>query len=92
VTGHPYGPNEERGLHRSVDGGATFKRVLYVNDRIGAPEVQIDPQHPNVIYAGMWQRQEAPWRTDRGSAPTAASIVRRMAEIRDEADWTGAAG
>jgi photosystem II stability/assembly factor-like uncharacterized protein len=36
VTGHPYGPNEERGLRRSVDGGATFRRVLYVNDRIGA--------------------------------------------------------
>ncbi len=61
VTGHPYGPNEERGLYRSVDGGATFKRVLFVNDRTGASEVQIDPQHPNVIYAGMWQRQEAPW-------------------------------
>ena len=61
MTGHPYGPNEEHGLHRSVDGGATFKRVLYVNDRIGASEVQIDPQHPDVIYAGMWQRQEAPW-------------------------------
>src|SRR5260370_16079858 len=61
VTGQPYGPNEERGLYRSVDGGATFKRVLYVNDRTGASEVQIDPQHPNVIYAGMWQRQEAPW-------------------------------
>src|SRR5271168_4334211 len=61
VTGHPYGPNEERGLYRTVDGGATFKRVLYVNDRTGASEVQIDPQHPNVIYAGMWQRQEAPW-------------------------------
>ena len=61
VTGHPYGPNEERGLYRSLDGGATFKRVLYVNDKTGASEVQIDPQRPNVIYAGMWQRQEAPW-------------------------------
>jgi photosystem II stability/assembly factor-like uncharacterized protein len=61
VTGHPYGPNEERGLYRTVDGGSTFKRVLYVNDRTGASEVQIDPQHPNVIYAGMWQRQDAPW-------------------------------
>ncbi len=61
VTGHPYGPNEERGLYLSRDGGATFKRVLYTNDRTGASEVQIDPQHPNVIYAGMWQRQEAPW-------------------------------
>ena len=61
VTGHPYGPNEERGLYRSLDGGKSFKRVLYVSPKTGASEVQIDPQHPNVIYAGMWQRQEAPW-------------------------------
>ena len=46
VTGHPYGPNKERGLYRSVDGGATFKRVLFVNDKTGASEVQIDPSNP----------------------------------------------
>ena len=61
VTGHPYGPNEERGLYRTLDGGATWKRVLYVNPRTGASEVQIDPQNPRTVYAGMWQRQEAPW-------------------------------
>src|SRR5450756_49181 len=61
VTGHPYGVNEERGLYLSLDGGKSFKRVLYVNNRTGASEVQIDPQNPHVIYAGMWQRQEAPW-------------------------------
>jgi photosystem II stability/assembly factor-like uncharacterized protein len=61
VTGHPYGPNEERGLFRTTDGGKTWKKVLYVNDRTGASEVQIDPQNPKIVYAGMWQRQEAPW-------------------------------
>jgi photosystem II stability/assembly factor-like uncharacterized protein len=61
VTGHPYGPNEERGLYRTLDGGKTFKRVLFTNNRTGASEVQIDPQHPNIVFAGMWQRQEAPW-------------------------------
>jgi len=61
VEGHPYGPNEERGLYRTLDGGKTFKRVLFANDRTGASEVQIDPQHPNIVFAGMWQRQEAPW-------------------------------
>jgi photosystem II stability/assembly factor-like uncharacterized protein len=61
VTGHPYGPNEERGLYLTRDGGKSFKRVLYTNDRTGASEVQIDPQNPNIVYAGMWQRQEAPW-------------------------------
>ena len=61
VTGHPYGPNKERGLYLSRDGGATFKQVLYTNDRTGASDVQIDPSNPQVVYAGMWQRQEAPW-------------------------------
>lgn len=61
VTGHPYGPNEERGLYRSTDGGKSFKRVLYINDHTGASEVEIDPHNPKVVYAGMWQRQEGPW-------------------------------
>ena len=61
VTGHPYGPNKERGLYLTLDGGQTFKQVLYTNDRTGASEVQIDPSNPNIVYAGMWQRQDAPW-------------------------------
>jgi photosystem II stability/assembly factor-like uncharacterized protein len=61
VSGHPYGPNKERGLYRSLDGGKTFKQVLYVDDKTGASEVQIDPHHPDIVFAGMWQRQQGPW-------------------------------
>ncbi len=61
VTGHPYGPNPERGLFRTTDGGKSFKKVLYIDDQTGASEVQIDPQHPDTVFAGMWQRQEGPW-------------------------------
>ncbi len=61
VTGHPYGSNAERGIFRTTDGGRTFKKVLYIDDKTGGSEVQIDPQHPNVVFAGMWQRQEGPW-------------------------------
>ncbi len=61
VTGHPYGPNAERGIFRSTDGGKSFQKVLYTNDRTGGSDVAIDPQHPDIVFAGMWQRQEAPW-------------------------------
>jgi photosystem II stability/assembly factor-like uncharacterized protein len=61
VEGHPFGPNEERGLYRTDDGGKTFKRVLFVSNKTGASEVQIDPTNPRIVFAGMWQRQEAPW-------------------------------
>ena len=61
VTGHPYGPNKERGLYRSTDGGKTFQNVLFVDEYTGASEVQIDPNHPEVVYAGMWERQEGAW-------------------------------
>lgn len=61
VTGHPYGPNKERGLYRTTDGGKTFQNVLFIDEYTGASEVQIDPNHPNVVYAGMWERQEGAW-------------------------------
>ena len=61
VTGHPYGPNPERGIFRTTDGGKTWKKVLYVDEKTGGSEVQIDPKNPNIIFAGMWQRQEGPW-------------------------------
>lgn len=61
VTGHPYGPNKERGIYRTTDGGKSFRKVLYINERTGGSDVQIDPQDPRIVYAGMWQRQEGPW-------------------------------
>ena len=69
AEGHPYGPSEERGLYKSIDGGATFKRVLFVNNRTGASEVQIDPQHANIVFAGMWERQEGPWENVSWEGP-----------------------
>jgi photosystem II stability/assembly factor-like uncharacterized protein len=61
VTGHPYGPNKERGLYRTLDGGKTWKNVLFVDELTGASDVEIDPSNPKIVYAGMWQREEAPW-------------------------------
>jgi photosystem II stability/assembly factor-like uncharacterized protein len=61
VLGHPYGPNEERGLYRSTDGGQTWQKVIYKNENTGASDVEIDPSNPDVIYASMWEVREGPW-------------------------------
>jgi photosystem II stability/assembly factor-like uncharacterized protein len=61
VAGHPYGPNEERGVYRSLDGGKTFEKVLYRDENVGASDVQIDPNNPQVIYAALWESREGPW-------------------------------
>jgi photosystem II stability/assembly factor-like uncharacterized protein len=61
VLGHPYGPNEERGIYRSLDGGNSFQKVFYIDENTGGDDVAIDPSDPNVVYATMWQAQEGPW-------------------------------
>ncbi len=58
ALGHPYGPNAERGIFRSTDGGATFEKVLYKDDYTSGNDVQLDPANPNHIYATLWQQQQ----------------------------------
>ncbi len=61
VLGHPYGPNEERGIFRSTDGGQSFQKVLYKDADTGGSDVQIDITNPNVIYSSLWQARQGPW-------------------------------
>jgi len=61
VAGHPYGPNEERGIFRSTDGGKTFGRVLYKDENTGGADVLIDPANPEVAYAALWEARQGPW-------------------------------
>jgi photosystem II stability/assembly factor-like uncharacterized protein len=61
VLGHPYGPNEERGLFRSTDGGQTWQKAISKDENTGASDVEIDPSNPDVIYASMWEAREGPW-------------------------------
>ena len=61
VAGHPYGPNEERGIFRSVDGGQTFEKVLYKDENIGGADVLIDPTNPDTAYAALWEARQGPW-------------------------------
>src|SRR5262245_32926180 len=69
VLGHPYGPNPERGLYRSLDGGRTFERVLGKDDNTGASEVQIDPSHPDTVYAALWEARQGPWENSSWTGP-----------------------
>ncbi|MGA2374960.1 MAG: glycoside hydrolase [Candidatus Sulfotelmatobacter sp.] len=61
VLGHPYGPNNERGLFRSTDGGQTWQKVISKDENTGASDVEIDPSNPDTIYASMWEAREGPW-------------------------------
>ncbi|MDD5544110.1 MAG: glycoside hydrolase [Acidobacteriia bacterium] len=61
VLGHPYGPNEERGIYRSTDGGATFERVFYTDENTGASQVVFDPHSTRILYAVMWAARQGPW-------------------------------
>ena len=64
--GHAWGPNSERGIFRSTDGGRSWKKVLYLDDKTGASDLVMDPQNPMILYAGMWQAQRYPWMMASG--------------------------
>ena len=59
ALGHPYGPNAERGVFRSTDGGRTFQKVLYKDEYTSADDVRIDPSDTNIVYAALWVQQQS---------------------------------
>ncbi len=61
VLGHPYGPNEERGIFRSADGGQTWQKVLYKDENTGGSDIEMDPSNPDVLYACLWRGRQGPW-------------------------------
>jgi len=69
VLGHPYGPNEERGVFRSQDGGATFEKVLYRDADTGAADVVLDPSDPRTVFAALWESREGPWENGHFQGP-----------------------
>ncbi len=69
VMGHPYGPNAERGLFRSTDGGASFQKVLYRDENTGAIDVVMDPVNPDILYCAMWEARQGPWENGTFSGP-----------------------
>ena len=70
ALGHPYGPNAERGVFRSKDGGATWQKVLYKNDRAGAVDLALDPHNSKVMYAAIWDAYRTSWTLSSGGPLT----------------------
>ncbi len=66
ALGHPYGPNTERGVFRTTDGGKTWDKVLYKNENTGAIDVVFDPQNPNILFASLWEARRTPWSLASG--------------------------
>jgi photosystem II stability/assembly factor-like uncharacterized protein len=69
VLGHPYGPNSERGVFRSTDGGQTFQKVLYKDEHTGAVDLAFDPRNPQVVWAVLWEARQGPWENGAFSGP-----------------------
>ena len=66
AQGALYGPNKERGIFKSVDGGVTWNKILYVNNLTGCSELSMDYNNPLVMYAAMWEHQRLPWKVISG--------------------------
>jgi len=68
ALGHLWASNQERGVFRTKDGGKTWQKILYRDDKSGAVDLILDPSNPNTIYAGFWQIKRMPWGFDSGGA------------------------
>ncbi|MBO0722226.1 MAG: hypothetical protein J2P41_15480, partial [Blastocatellia bacterium] len=67
ALGHSFGPNQERGIFMTMDGGKNWQKTLYLDAEHGACDLEIDPQNPNILYAGMWRFERKPWTFTSGS-------------------------
>ena len=87
ALGHPFGPNTTRGVFRWRDGGRNWQRVLYVDDKTGAIDIQFDQTNPQHFFAGMWQAVRKPWTMESGGP---GSGLYRSADGGDT--WTKLSG
>lgn len=76
AMGTCYGPQQERGVYRTTDGGKTWERVLFVDENTGASDLAMDPNNPRVIFAGMWQVELRPWNLNSGGPGSGLYVSR----------------
>jgi len=68
AMGHLFGPNDERGIYKTTDGGKTWNKVLYVNDQTGCSDIMMEPNNPSTLYAGTWHVIRTPYSMESGGA------------------------
>ena len=68
VMGHLFGPNQQRGVYKTIDGGVTWERILFVDEDTGAGDLAMDPTNPRILYAGFWQVRRTPYSLSSGGA------------------------
>jgi len=78
ALGHVYGPNPDRGVYRSRDGGASWQKVLFKNDNVGAIDLAFDPQNSQTIYATLWNTRRPPWSIYPPSYGPGSGIFKSM--------------
>ena len=67
ALGNPFGPNPERGVYKTTDGGASWKHVLFVSEKTGAVDLELNPDNPDEVYAALWYAERKPWTIISGS-------------------------
>ena len=78
ALGHPYGPNAERGIYRSLDGGTTWEKVLFKDDNTGAIDLAFDPRNPQTVYGVMWASRRPPWTTSGAYGATGSGLYKSV--------------
>ncbi|MDQ2802984.1 MAG: hypothetical protein M3Y41_09990, partial [Pseudomonadota bacterium] len=89
VLGHPYGPNPQRGVFRSADGGKSWRRTLFTNADTGATDLAFKPGDPNTVYAALWQTRRPPWNVYPPSSGPGGGLYK---SVDGGATWAPLAG
>jgi photosystem II stability/assembly factor-like uncharacterized protein len=76
ALGSPFGPNDERGVFKTTDGGTTWKKTLFVNNETGARDIEVDPQNPDILYAAMYKGFRKGWDIISGGPASEGGIYK----------------
>ncbi len=89
AQGHGYGPQEERGVHRTLDGGETWEKVLFVDENTGASDLVMDPNNPRVLFAGMWEMKIWTWGRQSGGSAGGVFVSRDLGATWEKIEGKG---